>query len=432
MRIGEKFRYGRIESFPTDTATVDGMTNWWWATRSQVAGLPSVLLDAGINSPAETKGAEPRVPLLALRSSTHKAGTDITPWEDIHRPDQGYSRYFGDNKVDSGKSAHETLGNRRLLHCMELHVGGDKASRLAAPPILIFETFPHQGRDKGQVVFHGVGVLTRAELVVQQDSATLKNFTNYRWDLVILDLAANNDTIDWAWLDARRDPAVSLETAVALAPSVWREWVASGAGALERLQRRVVKRQLVGESVQRPASGSKDEEILRRVYEFYEGRKHRFELLADFVTAEIFRAQGIDYRSGWITKGSGDGGVDFVGRVDLDPDGGFPGSRQVVLGQAKCEAPNRPTNGTHIARLAARLRRGWFGSYVTTSYFSRRVQEEIATDRYPVLLVPGGRLAGILRQHLLTNGLDLSEFLEALDSTFLERTGYGDPEQVLL
>jgi Restriction endonuclease AspBHI N-terminal/Restriction endonuclease len=427
MRIGERLRYGQIDTFPASLPKVAGMTNWWHETRAPPASpLKALKLDAGINSPAPLQGPHARVSVVCLRSSTHKVGSDITPWEDIHRPDLGYSRYFGDNKVKSGKAAHETLGNSRLLETFALH-GGDEQSRLRAPPVLVFEA-----REKGQIVFHGVGVLTRAELVVQRDPASGGTFTNYRYDVILLDLAIEDETLDWAWINARRDATVSARESLRLAPKAWKEWVRYGSSALERLQRQVLTRNVVDDEAQLPVAGSEEARVLQVVYDFYAGRKHRFEVVADFVTAEILRAQRISYQAGWITKGSGDGGLDFVGRVDLDPDGGFPSSRQVLLGQAKCEALTRPTGGNHIARLAARLRRGWFGSYVTTSFFSAPVQKEVLVDKYPLLMVHGGRVAATLRQHMVTNGLTIDALLTSLNETYPGRLGAGDPEQVLL
>jgi hypothetical protein len=201
---------------------------------------------------------------------------------------------------------------------------------------------------------------------------------------------------------------------------------------LERLQRRVLTRHVANDDAQRPPVDSEEARVLQTVYDFYAGRKHRFEVVADFVTAEILRAQRISYRAGWITRGSGDGGLDFVGRIDLDPDGGFPSSRQVLLGQAKCEALGSPTGGNHVARLAARLRRGWFGAYVTTSYFSAPVQKEVLVDKYPLLMVHGARVATTLRQHMVASGITIDALLARLDESYEGRVGSGDPEQVLL
>jgi hypothetical protein len=183
--------------------------------------------------------------------------------------------------------------------------------------------------------------------------------------------------------------------------------------------------------MQQPAKGSTEEKILVTIYDYYALKKHRFEALAEFVAQEIFREQGVSYKSGWITQGGGDGGFDFVGSIDLDPYGSLKSSRQVVLGQAKCEKLMSATNGLHIARLAARLRRGWVGVYVTTSYFSVPVQREVLTDRYPVVLIDGARVASVVRKYLIDHGIELMTLLDELSETYEGRIGFGDPDSVL-
>jgi hypothetical protein len=183
--------------------------------------------------------------------------------------------------------------------------------------------------------------------------------------------------------------------------------------------------------MQRPTTGSEDHTILSEIYRYFSGKNHLFEVLAEFTTAQILREQGVTYSPGWITQGSGDGGFDFVGSIDLDPSSSFRSSRQVVLGQAKCEKLDKATNGIHIARLAARLRRGWVGVYVTTSYFSLPVQREVLSDRYPVMLVDGRRLAEVIRRYLVGSGETLQVFLDRLLTNYASRIGFGDPEQVL-
>jgi hypothetical protein len=324
-----------------------------------------------------------------------------------------------------------TEGNARMLAALEQHHSNDPAVRVLALPILLLEGFSLRGRAKGQVRFQGLAVIQRAELLVQLDPATGGSFTNYRFDLVLLDLKHDDDEIDWRWIDERRDPSVAAGATLDRAPAAWRRWVAEGQPGLERLQRRVVKRRVVRPVDQRPVAGSAAESLLESVYRYYERRKHRFEVLADFIVAEVLRDQGVLYQPGWITRGTGDEGVDFVGLIDLDPAGGFVSSKVVLLGQAKCEKPNVGTNGLHIARLAARLRRGWFGAYVTTSFFSLKVQEEVFADRYPMLLIHGSRVAEVLHRHLAAAGAGVDEFLRSIDATYEQRLGIGDPEQVL-
>ena len=85
---------------------------------------------------------------------------------------------------------------------------------------------------------------------------------------------------------------------------------------------------------QRPDPGSADEHVLRAIYDFYSGQNHRFEWLAARVVERILSGCGGDFRLGWVTPPSSDGGADFVGRLDIGS--GFSRVKQVVFGQAKC------------------------------------------------------------------------------------------------
>ena len=69
----------------------------------------------------------------------------------------------------------------------------------------------------------------------------------------------------------------------------------------------------------------------------------------------------------------------------------------IVLGQAKCVDPQTSISPDQVARVVARLQRGWLGVYVTTGVVSHQAQVEIIDDRYPVVLIPGGRLAEVAR-----------------------------------
>lgn len=427
MRIGEILRYPAKISHEQ---TVDGLPNWYFETRGlEGYGWSVVKLDSGINTSKIKSKAEERIPFLAIRSSPHRFGTSTTPWEDIHRPDQGYSRYFGDAKPGE-KSAEEFLGNDRMLDAYVLQ-SGDKSDRILAPPILVFEAVPYGGRIKGQLMFHGVGVITKAELVVQREEKTRQTFPNYVFDIALLDLASENESLNWDWINARRNSAITAEESLKFAPLSWRKWVENGPAAVLGLRRNVVTKSVVSEKMQRPRVGSSEDQILNSIYNYYYSKKHRFEALAEFVSQEIFSAQGVAYKAGWITQGGGDGGFDFVGSIDLDPVGSLKSSRQVVLGQAKCEKLDKPTNGLHIARLAARLRRGWVGIYVTTSYFSVPVQREVLVDRYPVVLIDGARVASVVRKYLIDHGIELEALLDELSEIYEGRIGFGDPDAVL-
>jgi len=67
-------------------------------------------------------------------------------------------------------------------------------------------------------------------------------------------------------------------------------------------------------------------------------------LLAARVVERILSGCGGDFRLGWVTPHSSDGGADFVGRLDIGS--GFSRVKQVVFGQAKCERIEGTTSGT--------------------------------------------------------------------------------------
>lgn len=309
---------------------------------------------------------------------------------------------------------------------------GDKSDRLLAPPILVFEAVPEGDRIKGQVRFHGLGLITRAELVVQRDPKSSQTFPNYVYDIALLDLATENDEFSWDWINSRRTGSVDNTETLKLAPESWRKWVERGPSSVSSLRRNVITRNVVSVKMQQPPAGSPELTTLQTIYDHFAGKKHRFEALAEFATEQILGAQGVAYKPGWITQGGSDGGFDFVGSIDLDPSSPLACSRQVVLGQAKCEKLTAATNGVHIARLAARLRRGWIGVYVTTSYFSLPVQREVLTDRYPIVLIDGRRLASVVNRYLLDEGITLADLLKTLSASYESRIGFGDPEAVLV
>ncbi|MBA5224535.1 restriction endonuclease, partial [Streptomyces griseoaurantiacus] len=111
--------------------------------------------------------------------------------------------------------------------------------------------------------------------------------------------------------------------------------------------------------------------------------------------ARVLRGAGNSYVEGWLTRRSGDGGADFVGRLDIGS--GLAGTSLVVLGQAKCVKLDNLVTAEQIARVVARLRRGWIGVYVTTGAYSVPAQTEMVEDQYPIVLINGLQLARELR-----------------------------------
>ena len=101
------------------------------------------------------------------------------------------------------------------------------------------------------------------------------------------------------------------------------------------------------------------------------------------VTRLVIEDNGGRCSTGWLTLASGDGGYDFVLKTTLGTND-LARLQIIMLGQAKCEKLTGHVNGKDIARLVARLKRGWVGAFVTTQTFSEPLQKEILDDNYPL------------------------------------------------
>lgn len=432
LRQGMSYRWPSFDSPLIDASEIDGVTNWFWVTDSGRVEDRGLRPQAGIWNPRMVKrGGNDQIPLVICTTSPHKGGTAETPWVDIIRPDEGYVIYYGDNKDPAIRDATSVRGNRQMLETMRLQHSSLRDERLLAPPILILTTHGGTGLGGGFRRVEGLGIILRAEVISQRHTEQPLAFQNLRFEIAVLDLKDDSDTIPMSWLNLRRQNDSQLQAQYEEAPKAWQQFIDRGITIVDKLRRNVLRSTIQPLSLQLPQKGSPLEDILERTIEHFDFSKHEFEYVAARVVERIFDDQGVNYRTGWITPKSGDGGYDFVGRIDFDPAGGFASSRQVVLGQAKCE--RSATSGKDLARLAARLRRGWHGAYVTTSSFSSNVQMEVVSDKYPLLMVPGLRVASILKDELERAGQTLADYLPTLSSRYATSgVGLSDVETVLL
>lgn len=76
------------------------------------------------------------------------------------------------------------------------------------------------------------------------------------------------------------------------------------------------------------------------------------------------------------------------------------------------------TNGMDIARTIARLKRGWIGAFVTTSYYSDPLQKELNEDKYPIMLINGKMVEEIVNEEIFTYGIDLPTYLSSLEKKY--------------
>ena len=439
MKLFELFRYSKPSPGP-DVEFIEGYRNIFNATRwpawPGLVDAGRVQLDHGIDSVSKVKAIDGvRRPAILIASKPHRAGSDWTPWHDELNPEVGHIRYYGDNKASFGTGPMEPPGNKSVMAEFPLHRSPVRAERLKAAPLLFFESLVHDGRAKGFWRFIGFGVVERAQMTTQVDRQN-RWFVNYVFDCALFDLAPEGLELPWNWVAARRDPTKSQEESLLLAPESWRTWVDQGDRAIDRVRQRVTRFQSLSQGSQRPDAGTPAEDALRAVVAHYNQLgpyqgvgEHRFEGLASEIVGSYLRESG-QYHPGWITKRAGDGGIDFVSRLDLGV--GVGALKLVVLGQAKCVSHNSPpTSGLDLARTVSRLDRGWVGAFVTTGYFSEQAQREVVSDRFPLLMLSGRHVGEAVVKEAALRGDSVSDYIHSVDMDYDHRLSSRLPLEVL-
>ena len=361
-----------------------------------------------------------RRPAFVFQSNNLRPATEANPWLDVIEPDTGRALFHGDNRTP-GRSALDSQGNRAFNAVISQYV--DPAQRQLAPPILVFEHAAVDGRATGYRRFAGFGVPTGVRL--QSQAVRDMRFTNLAIELTLFGLESERDAFDWEWIDDRRDWRMDAARSNNNAPRSWKTWISEGDAVIERIRRNVVRDRVFRASERRQVSSGL-RALLDRIHKSYESTPHGFEGLASFVTKRII---GPDCTRGWVTPRSSDGGIDFVNRIDLGS--GMASTSAVLLGQAKNVVPFKPVSGKDLARVVARLRRGWIGAFVTTGVFTDRAQRELVDDEYPVLLVDGLRVAEEVQKQLNIEGISLRRFLERESEWYRSNISYSRPERIL-
>lgn len=352
-----------------------------------------------------------RTPVIICTSNPVSGSIHSNPWLDVVEPDEGYALFNGDNKWPGqdpfiGKGRKIPLGNRKFLDVAELYK--DKSRRIFAPPVVVFRHIVEGGRRSGLREFCGVGVPVQFSLRTQRIPETRKYFTNLVIELTLFDLTRDDGMLNWQWIEDRGNPELSAEEALRNAPSVWQTWVRGE--EVEQCRRSVVRDRIVARQDQRPIVPD-DSASLARILDFYADRPRAFEGLAALVTARLI---GQRCERMWVNVGQGDGGVDFVCLLKVgNPELKTGETGVVVIGQAKRWDIDRPVTPDDVSRLAARLRRGWIGAFVSTSYFTDQAQSETLADGYPLLLINGRTVAAEVNKYLNETGSTIEEFLTA-------------------
>ncbi|MEV7090325.1 HNH endonuclease [Streptomyces sp. NPDC093085] len=233
LRVGEVLRSSRARE--PSVETVDGYPNIHHRTASRI--LAPIQLSKGINPIAEVKVANvARRPAVLIRSSPWKAGSVETPWHDEFDLDNGRVVYFGDHRVDHTVPVGETQGNKVLRRAWASHCALSVQERTLAAPLLVFATVTRNKTPKGYVKFCGLAVIGNVEEMEQTDRG--RPFPNFRYELALLDLSAEDDRLNWAWIEARGNQSLSTDEALERAPRSWQRWVEGGSGVLPQVRQR--------------------------------------------------------------------------------------------------------------------------------------------------------------------------------------------------
>jgi hypothetical protein len=329
---------------------------------------------------------------IVLVTDERSTGSAANPWDDLVDLHHGRIVYWGDAKFDKSRTVDDFVGNRSLREAFDRVLDSQMA---AVPPILHFSK-----RETGVLRFNGLCVLDKLELTWFEDHG--KPVRNYRALLTILD----EEFVDVAWLHSRMK-ATSVADLSGKGPEAWRRYQD---GFVKRL--RVWAGSIRTTAQQLPEVGSTGESLLTELRQL---TPTEFEAAVVAILGDLDEVRHNITR----TRPTSDGGFDFYGSFTLPP----PIQYEIpFLGEVKRYARSTPVGPKDVSRLVARLARGQYGIFVTTSYFTKQTQEEWLEDRYPTTLVAGSDLVRIMRELRITQGSEIRpSWLAAV------RKGMADP-----
>ncbi len=190
------------------------------------------------------------------------------------------------------------------------------------------------------------------------------------------------DEVNISWLHQRAKAALASNL-INGAPSAWKQYLKGNVRKLD-----LWKSNIRSVEAQLPPPGSPESDILSRLASL---TPTQFEA----IVVALFNQMTSICHSITRTRPTADGGFDFYGSFVLPR----PLLYKInFLGEAKRYSRKTPVQPKHVSRLVARLARGQFGIFVTTSYFSKQTQQEVLSDAYPVRLVSGIDIVNIMKE----------------------------------
>ena len=366
-------------------------------------------------------------PVINFHSNPFKEDENQTPWRDLIFQEEGRVIYNGDN-YQASKLASSTFGNKLVLSILNLYSSLRSEDRLKAPPIIITRTINIGGKT-GYREFVGFGLITASPKLVQQyEKRTNKVFSNFQFEVTLLKLD-DGEKFNWKWIDDRRDKTISINNSLKNAPKSWIDWVKYGNDVISKNRLKIKAYRIVSEKEQSEMPAKNQfiiDELLNKYYPNPTKDGIRFEALASFITKLYFNSE--KYYRGWITVGSGDRGVDYVGRLDIGDDN-FSKTSIIVLGQSK--RYKNSISGEKLTRVASRMTRGYIGVVVTLNTFTAHAQAEIKDDKLPIILINGKKVSELLLTYMNLSGKSLKQIVEEQDEWAQENIGTEHYDSIL-
>jgi hypothetical protein len=122
------------------------------------------------------------------------------------------------------------LENERLQHSSR------RSDRELAAPVLLVKAHGDKGLDYGYRTPIGLGVIWKSDWVKHEEPGL--TFSNLRFEILLLDLKLDNNSIDMRWVHSRRQSEITSPEANRYAPAAWSTFVEEGLSSLARLQKR--------------------------------------------------------------------------------------------------------------------------------------------------------------------------------------------------
>jgi hypothetical protein len=377
-RVGHEYRDRGGKTFEDDE-----ILGWLNTDAGSIANSGGIRYKDPVANRAVDQETGRTIPAFFILLTRDMSAQHHNPWDDLVDEISGNIHYWGDAKHLSRNQRYDSFrGNARLEATNNLRLVG-RISEM--PPILHFSK-----RRSGYLTFNGLCVLSDLRHAWFEDKG--RPVKNLRALLSILD----TEMVNVEWLRQRVITGPRADVDSAFAPDAW---LKAKKGKVQR--RHVWASKIRSREQQLPVPGSQDALLLDEI------RKLSPSTFEAFVVALIDKlpeiVPGLEHTV-TRTRLTSDHGVDFFGSFRLP----WPVSYEIgFVGEAK--RYGSPVSPDQVSRLVARLGRGQYGLYFTTSWYTPQTQREIQADRYPVRLFAAQDIINILKAGGCVSGAQIRE-----------------------